>query len=211
MFDSESKAQALPPEVTYEIFQYVDKDQLVSVALTCRSYQPEAERLIYKRVTVDHITMADCACLKTLATNPRKAVLVRSFLLDWSKVMTDVETLQTLGNALLGMKSLRLLYLQFPRHQVGPVQLVLNPILRCGCKIEVERVKAEPSFFQALYILTGNIVCFRLLGRRGVDTAPRVHQRHRHFCRCESRAQPALRLPSTARGPESASSVQFNG
>jgi hypothetical protein len=84
MCDSESKAQALPPEVTHEIFQYVDKDQLVAVALTCRSYQPEAERLIYERVTLDNITTADRACLKTLATSPRKAALVRSFRLDWS-------------------------------------------------------------------------------------------------------------------------------
>jgi hypothetical protein len=130
----QSKAQALPPEMTHEIFQYVDKDQLVAVALTCRSYQPEAERLLYERITMDDISKADRACLKTLATSLRKAVLVRSFHLDWSMVTTDVQTtrLRTLGNAVLGMKSLKFLYLHLHWLQVGPVQLVLNPILRCG-------------------------------------------------------------------------------
>jgi hypothetical protein len=78
----ESKAQVLPPEVTHENFQYIDKNQFISVALTCRSYQSEEERLLYERVTVGNISLVDRACLKTLATSPRKAVLVRSFHLD---------------------------------------------------------------------------------------------------------------------------------
>jgi hypothetical protein len=141
----ESKAQAIPLEMIQEIFQYVDKDQLVSVALTCRLYQPEAERLLYERVTMDDVSHA---CLKTLATNPRKAVLVRSFHLEWRTVTTDVESafLQMLGDAFLGMKSLKFLYLRLRRHQGGPVQLVLDPILRCGCKLDIERVQTESSF-----------------------------------------------------------------
>ena len=140
------KAQALPPEVIHEILQYIDKDQLVSVALTCRSYQAEAERLLYERVTMDDTLRADRVCLKTLATSPRKAALVRSFHLNWSRVAVGMAHLQTLGNALLGMKSLKFLYLHLHWCQVGRVQVILIPIFRCGRKLDVERVLAESSF-----------------------------------------------------------------
>jgi hypothetical protein len=126
------------------------KSQLVTVALTCRSYQPEAERLLYESVTLDDSSTADRACLKTLATSPRRAILVRSFHLE-CRVELDVETahLQTLGDALLEMKSLRFLYLQIWRHQAASVQLVLNTVLRCGwnLKLSVECMQAESSFF----------------------------------------------------------------
>jgi hypothetical protein len=141
---NESMAQALPPELTHEIFQYIDKDQLVSVSLTCRSYQPEAERLLYERITMGDVSTADHTCLRTLTTSLRKTVLVRSFHLDWSRV-TKTARLQTLGNALLGMKSLKFLYLRLQRHQAGPVQLVLNSILRCSWEPVIERVRAESS------------------------------------------------------------------
>jgi hypothetical protein len=92
--------------------------------------------------------MACHGCLKTLANSPRKAVLVRSFHLDWRTLTTDVESahLQMLGDAFLGMSSLKFLYLRLWRHQSGPVQLVLKSILRCGYKLDIEPVRAESSF-----------------------------------------------------------------
>ena len=112
-----------------EIFQYADHAQLPSIALTCRRYRPEAERLLYQRIEFYECDKHTRACLKALATTPQKALLVHSFWIDWRELQKKA-TLQLLGRALLAMKSLKVLHLRFFHNSFEPAQSVMNSFLK---------------------------------------------------------------------------------
>jgi hypothetical protein len=131
--------QILPIEIVYVVLQHAENAQLLSFALTCRRYQPEAERLLYKNIKFAVCDKYTQACLKTLAADPRKALSVQSFWMYWRQPLKGptlkVATLKgaayrLLGEALLAMTSLKVLLLRFHQNQSAPARTVMNSYLR---------------------------------------------------------------------------------
>jgi hypothetical protein len=130
----QATVQIFPVEIVYVILQHADKTQLVSFALTCRRYQPEAERLLYKNIKFAKCDENTRACLKTLAAVPRKALFVQSFWIHWREPLKGPTlkkaTYQLLGEALLAMTSLKVLHLHFYHNTFEPARTVMNTFLR---------------------------------------------------------------------------------
>jgi hypothetical protein len=121
--------QTIPAEVIYLILRHVDKTQLVSFALTCRRYQPEAERLLYKSIKFAKCDENTRACLKTLAAVPRTALFVQSFWIYWTEPLNG-PIYPFLGEALLAMTSLKVLHLRFYDEEHEAPRTVMNSFLR---------------------------------------------------------------------------------
>ena len=126
--------QTFPVELVQKILQFVDQTQLPSFALTCRRSQQIAEPLLYESIKLLNCDDITRVCLKTLSIVPRKALFVKSFWVRWSQLFTSMTPpFRLLGNALLAMKSLKLLHLHFEGGGGRrPVMTAMNSFLRCA-------------------------------------------------------------------------------
>jgi hypothetical protein len=130
----QATVQIFPVEIVYAILQHADKTQLLSFALTCRRYQPEVERLLYKDIKFAKYDKYTRVCLKTLVTVPRKALFVQSFWIHWGESLNrptlKKATYKLLGEALLAMTSLKVLHLRFYQNTSEPARPIMNTFLR---------------------------------------------------------------------------------
>ena len=150
----ENVVQTFPIEVIYEILQYAHHTELSSIALTCQRYKREAERLLYQHIEFEECNKSTRRCLKILAAIPQKALLVRSFWIDWIDLLAEA-TYRLLGRALLAMTSLKLLHLRFFHNKDEPAKTVMNSYLKYVRGLFINPPLAEPdtvSTSQALHI-----------------------------------------------------------
>jgi hypothetical protein len=80
--------QLLPLELKHLIVLELSSDSpssLAALALTHTSYQREAEKALYGGPFITGYRDDSLKCIKTLATNPEKAALVRSLTIEYTR------------------------------------------------------------------------------------------------------------------------------
>ena len=167
----QNTVQTFPMEVIYEILQYAHHTELPSIALTCQRYKPEAERLLYQRITFPECNKSTRSCLRTLAAVPQKALLVRSFWIHWRKLLA-ASTFRLLGKALLAMTSLKVLHLRFFHDRDEPARTVMNSFLKYVRGLFMSSSIAEPDTIstpQAMHIFARDALRTRSSRSRGMD------------------------------------------
>ena len=106
--------QLLPLELKHLIVELSSgsPNSLAALARTHTAYRSEAERVLYDTLTIYGSSDDSLKCMKTLATNPEKATLVRFLTIDlgYSRdklIDENIRKVMTyLSNSLINMHSL---------------------------------------------------------------------------------------------------------
>ena len=106
--------QLLPLELKHLIVELSSgsPNSLAALARTHTAYRSEAERVLYDTLTIYGSSDDSLKCMKTLATNPEKAALVRFLTIDlgYSRdklIDENIRKVMTyLSNSLINMHSL---------------------------------------------------------------------------------------------------------
>jgi hypothetical protein len=125
--------KTLPPEMIHQILITLDHPDLTSVALVNRTFQAEADRLLYKSIDGRCFsTERLLQCFDTIIAAKSKAILVKSLFVETSNPGSLL--IERLCECLLAVPSLTHLYLGFPlhiaEHVVNPLNLTLRYVIR---------------------------------------------------------------------------------
>jgi hypothetical protein len=112
------KSLAFPPEIIHLISMSLPQADLLSMATVNRSFQAEAERLLYRSIGRNLSITAMISCFDTLLAAKSKAILVKSLMIDCpDRGSPLIERLvERLCDCMLVLSSLTHLQLLLPFH-----------------------------------------------------------------------------------------------
>jgi hypothetical protein len=92
--NSPTPLQILPPELIYNIGTFCTPSSLASLAQVHTSYQREAERALYRTLSI-RICPNDVKCLDTLFAHPQRASIVRSLTAEFPRWESEENSVAT--------------------------------------------------------------------------------------------------------------------
>ncbi|KAF5336011.1 hypothetical protein D9611_006174 [Ephemerocybe angulata] len=125
-------------ELREEVLSYCDKGELAAISSTDKSFGAEAERWLYRTVSLHESRLVELVkCLETLAKNPKKAGVVKSLAVSFydsykrrtpedEATINSMELMVHLAKGLFEMRSLT--FLSFRPHEGMDTKLVMGMI-----------------------------------------------------------------------------------
>jgi hypothetical protein len=144
---------AFPVEIVHAFICDFEPTYLATIALVSPTFQIEAERLLYKSITLTPPSRGKViSCFKTLATGSHRATLVRSLVVAYRDEYDLTRTIfNRVCRILPAMTSLKHLDLRLPP---GPryISRSLEPVLKC-----VYKFVTGLKFFTILIVITTGV------------------------------------------------------